>query len=178
MTISVIRLSDSIHLRHSVSHNRSMELIQSCFLEEGRGELPIPLSTSFVLPSQEVHEFCINIVQNSERPLRRILGRSVELSLKYPHSFLWRVLSLLGNHAVPPSSKSVAEVGALCSEGFTLLLRSYRPLRLPIRVFLGTSAFGLISSVTATRDGGLDGVSSVTPLLFPCVLPSSPREPR
>ena len=38
-----------------------MELIQSCFLEEGRGELPIPLSTSFVLQSQEVHEFCIGI---------------------------------------------------------------------------------------------------------------------
>src|SRR5262245_29293959 len=61
MTISVIRLSDSIHLRHSVSHNRSVELIESCFLEEGRWELPISLSTPFMFPPQEVHEFCINI---------------------------------------------------------------------------------------------------------------------
>ena len=79
---------------------------------------------------------------------------------------------------MPRPRESTAEVGALCSRGITLLRRSYDPLRLPTQASVGTSASGLISSVSTASIGGPGGVSSLTPLLCPCMLPPSPREPR
>jgi hypothetical protein len=72
-----------------------------------------------------------------------------------------------------PASPSV-----LCSRGITLLRCSYDPLRLPSQASVGTSASGLISSVSTASIGEPGGVSSLTPLLCPCMLPPSPREPR
>ena len=76
------------------------------------------------------------------------------------------------------SRESVAKAGALCSGRITALRRSYGPLRLPTQAPLGISASGLISSVPTARAGGPGGVSSLTPLFCPCMLPPSPRESR
>ena len=111
------------------------------------------------------------------RTTRRLLGRPIQLPLEYSHRVM-RVLSLLGNHAVRPPRESVAKAGALCSGRVTALRRSYGPLRLPTQAPLGISASGLISSVPTARAGGPGGVSSLTPLFCPCMLPPSPRESR
>src|SRR5437867_5056937 len=118
------------------------------------------------------------VVHHAELPLRRHLGRPIQLPLEYPHRFTSRVLSPGGNHAVPPPRESIAEAGALCSGRVTALRRSYDPLRPLGQASLGASASGLISSVPTTRVGGPGEVSSLLPLRCPCMLPPSPREPR
>src|SRR5205809_146741 len=118
------------------------------------------------------------VVHHAELPLRRHLGRPIQLPLEYPHRFTSRVLSPGGNHAVPPPRESIAEAGASCSGRVTALRRSYDPLRPLAQASLGTSASGLISSVPTTRVGGPGEVSSLLPLRCPCMLPPSPREPR
>src|SRR5262249_51929812 len=151
-----------------------LNLRDRLFVDPGAATVPAD-----PLPRLPQHISSVDLViQNSERPARRCLGRAVPLPLKYPHLFMRRGLSRNGSPAVRPPRASVTEVGALCSRGITLLRCSYDPLRLPAQASVGTSASGLISFVSTASIGGPGGVSSLTPVLCPCMLPPSPREPR
>src|SRR5262249_34745508 len=47
--------------RAEAMHHRAMELVQPRLLEEGGRECPESLTTSFVLPPQEVHELGVDV---------------------------------------------------------------------------------------------------------------------
>src|SRR5207302_9365950 len=80
------------------------------------------------LPRLPQHVWSVDLViQDSERPARRCLGRAVQLPLKYSHLFMRLVLSHIGSHTVRPSRSTVIVVVALRSRGINLLRRVYDP---------------------------------------------------